>query len=156
MKLGLAFIQSPVVEEEPCRSQCITHLGHMFRLSTSDHATSSKARFWCLIASTTPYFFGAESPSALAFARFSLTPTRRASLLAFLSVAYASVVPSPMSLVLTSPIASSKLTFSIGRILPRFLMILPCSSSAALISSFEASNVLCWPDLRGKRIRRAW
>ena len=103
--------------------------------------------------SSLPYFFVAAASSALAFALFSLTPTNLASLLASLNLLYAPSSPSGISPLLTSPTASSLRKFLIGNT--------PCTCLAAFsfsnleISSLLLSAPLCWPERRGKRIKRS-
>lgn len=99
------------------------------------------------------YFFVAAASSALAFALFSLTPTNLASLLASLNLLYAPSSPSGISSLLTSVTASSLRKFLIGNT--------PCTCFVAFsfsnleISSLLLSAPLCWPERRGKRIRRS-
>ena len=99
------------------------------------------------------YFFVAAASSALAFALFSLTPTNLASLLASLNLLYAPSSPSGISSLLTSVTASSLRKFLIGNT--------PCTCLVAFsfsnleISSLLLSAPLCWPERRGKRIKRS-
>lgn len=104
-----------------------------------------------------PHFFFASSSSDLAFARFSRTPTRRASLLASLSFLYAFSVASA-SATLTS---LTVLSFLMGRALSS-LVNMPAPKPfgdeplAAFTASADASPFFSLPLRRGKRISREW
>lgn len=85
------------------------------------------------------YFFAAAASSALAFARFALTPTSLASLRAILILRYAFSSPFGRSDFLISEMAFSRAGLVTGR---TELMLLARPSLAALISSAEESSFL--------------
>ena len=97
------------------------------------------------------YFFLLPSSSALAFARFSRTPTRRASERA--SRSFLNAFSSPLK-SLTAPSWNST-TFLMGSE-DASLATVFSPLLADLMSSAEASPCLVLPLRRGKRIRRLW
>lgn len=122
---------------------------------SSDPSYDTKDTFFTLALPTPAYFFAAAASSALALALFSLTPTRRASLLAKRRVRYAFSVPSGNSLRLISETASACVIFLIGCDLCVFVAVSMSPLLAFATSSLLLSPLTYLPDLRGKTITRA-